>query len=491
MSTNQRRPDEYEDVYSSSKKQRKSNKKKSKTKKNKTKETVIGTLCALLCLVLVVSGVLTFFIRSKLNKINYSDGSGGDPNATFSYLEEENLNFQNIADIEGAESVKEMMKSWATNGGDQLYSKNVVNVLLIGEDYEDGTSRSDSSILVTINKKTRKIILTSFLRDSYTYMNIDGQDRYDKTNHSYAWGGASKLMEVLSDNYKIKIDHFVSINYQSFIKAVDELGGINVMVTEAEANYMNRTTKLKGFESGSSVNLDGQHALVFARIRKLDGEEQRTERQRRLITAFINSIRDSSLSDVNNAIDTFLPYVTTNYKENEIVNLGAKAITEGWLKYDIVSQVAPSEETKMGFQSYRTYTGYLDVWIVDYVKAARELQLSLYGQTNITVDESTHVSAIDLALGTKNAYSNDYDEEEETTHRYPFSDYTLPSYEWPSYEFPSYERPSYDYSNILRPNRNPEETTVYEEETDFGGEDDTQYDENNGGDESVTEEYEA
>ena len=145
----------------------------------------------------------------------------------------------------------------------------------------------------------------------------------------------------------------------------------------------------------------------------------------------------------------------------------------------------------MGFQSYRTYTGYLDVWIVDYVKAARELQLSLYGQTNITVDESTHVSAIDLALGTKNAYSNDYDEEEETTHRYPFSDYTLPSYEWPSYEFPSYERPSYDYSNILRPNRNPEETTVYEEETDFGGEDDTQYDENNGGDESVTEEYEA
>ena len=127
-------------------------------KKNKTKEVVIGILCALLCLVLVASGALTFFIRSKLNKINYSDGSGGNPNATFSYLEEENLNFQNIADVEGAESVKEIVKSWATNGGDQLYSKNVVNVLLIGEDYEDGTSRSDSTILVTINKKTKKII---------------------------------------------------------------------------------------------------------------------------------------------------------------------------------------------------------------------------------------------------------------------------------------------------------------------------------------------
>lgn len=486
MSNNQRRPGEYEDVYSSSKKQKRNSKKtKSKAGNNQAKETVIGVLAGLLCLILIVSGATAFFIRSKLNKINYSDGSGGNPDATFSYLEEEDLNFQNIADIEGAESVKEMIKSWATNGGDKLYSKNVVNVLLIGEDYEDGTSRSDSAILVTINKKTRKIILTSFLRDSYTYMNIDGQERYDKTNHSYAWGGAAKLMEVLSDNYKIKIDHFVSINYQSFIKAVDELGGINVMVTEAEANYMNRTTKLKGFESGANVNLDGQHALVFARIRKLDGEEARTERQRRLITAFINSIRDSSLTDVNNAIDNFLPYVTTNYRENEIINIGAKAITEGWLKYDIVSQVAPSEETKMGFQHYRTYTGYLDVWVVDYVKAARELQLSLYGQTNITIDENTHVSAIDLALGTQNA-NNDYNdyEEDETSIRYQFPDYTLP-------DFPSYEVPSFDYGNILRPNRDPDSTDEYEEETNVNSdeEENTQFDENNG-EEPVTEDFE-
>ena len=486
MSNNQRRADGYEDVYSSRKNQLKNRIKKGVKSKKKTKEVVIGFLCGLLCLILVVSGVLTFFIRSKLNKLNYSDGNGGNPNVTFSYLEEENLSFQNIADIEGAESVKELAKSWATNGGDQLYSKNVVNVLLIGEDYEDGTSRSDSTILVTINKKTKKIILTSFLRDSYTYMNIEGEDRYDKTNHSYAWGGAAKLMEVLSDNYKIKIDHFVTINYQSFIKAVDELGGINVMVTEAEANYMNRTTKLKGFESGSNVNLDGQHALVFARIRKLDGEEQRTERQRRLITSFINSIRDSSLADVNNAIDTFLPYVTTNYKESEIVNLGAKAITEGWLKYDIVSQVAPSEETKMGFQNYRTYTGHLDVWIVDYVKAARELQLSLYGQTNITIDENTHVSAIDLALGMQSVYEEEV--EEESTFWNPFGDYTLPSYDWPEYEIPSYERPTIDYGGILRPNRG-EESTSGEDEDSSSYEGNAQYDESNL-EEPVTEEYE-
>lgn len=485
MSNKKKLPDEYEDVYSDSKASKSLKKKKTKSKakkKNKATEVVIAVVCAFLCLILVAMCGVTIFFRSKLNKMNYSDGVGGNPDATFNYLEEENLNFSNIADPEGAETVKELIKTWSTNGGDHLYSKNVINVLLIGEDYEDGTSRSDSTILVTINKKTRKIILTSFLRDSYTYMNIEGQDRYDKTNHSYAWGGAAKLMEVLSNNYKINIDRFVTINYQSFVKAVDELGGINVMVTEEEANYMNRTTKLKGFESGSSVNLDGDHALVFARIRKLDGEEQRTERQRRLITALINSVRDSSLADVNNAIDTFLPYVTTNHTQSEIVSLGTKAITEGWLKYEIVSQVAPSETTKMGFQGYRTYTGNLDVWIVDYVKAAQELQLSLYGQTNITIDESTHISAIDLALGKYNNYyddndydNNDYGYEEETTRR-NLLDYTFPG-----------EIPSYDIGDIL-----PDVSIDYDFTLNYGRDDVTQGDSDdddaNQNDEDETEE---
>ena len=97
-------------------------------------------------------------------------------------------------------------KSWATNGGEHIYSKRVINILLIGEDDEDGSHRSDSTMLVSVNTKTKKITITSFLRDSYTYMDINGSERYDKTNHSYGWGGAAELMEVLSNNYKIKID---------------------------------------------------------------------------------------------------------------------------------------------------------------------------------------------------------------------------------------------------------------------------------------------
>ncbi len=385
------------------------------------KRNLKAILSVLICLVLVVSAVGGAYIRKVLSLINKDAGNFGDPNATFASEEyDEALSFNTIADIESADSIKDLLKSWATNSGQKLYSKKVINVLLIGEDDEDGSHRSDSTMLVSVNTKTKKITITSFLRDSYTYMNINGSERYDKTNHSYAWGGAAALMEVLSNNYKIKIDHYVSINYKSFKAAVDALGGVSVPITEKEASFMNRTTRVKGFESGDSVLLNGERALIYARIRKLDSEVERTRRQRELISSVIQNVKASSLSDLNYAIETFLPYVTTNYSSSEILSLGMQALSEGWLKYEIVSQVMPTEELRYGVKGFQTYTGRLDVWIVDYIKAAREIQLGLYGQTNIEINPMTHVSAIDLAKGSVSSGSS-YDDnsyEEETTEEY-------------------------------------------------------------------------
>lgn len=383
------------------------------------KRNLKALLSICICLVLVVSAVCGAYVRKMFSLINHSEGNFGNPDATFNEeIEDENLTFDSIADIAYANSIKELLRSWATNNGEKIYSKKVVNVLLIGEDNEDGSHRSDSTMLVSVNTKTGKITITSFLRDSYTYMDINGSERFDKTNHSYAWGGAAKLMEILSDNYKIEIDHYVSINYESFIAAVDALGGISVPITEAEAKFMNRTTRVKGFESGESVHLTGEQALIYARIRKLDSEVERTRRQRELISALINQVKDSSVSDLNNAIQTFLPYVTTNYKTSEIISLGTQALSDGWLKYDIVSQAYPAEEHRYGVDYFQTYTGRLFVWIVDYITAARDLQLALYGQTNIEINPETHVSAIELAKGSSTGrqdYDSDEYEEESTT----------------------------------------------------------------------------
>ena len=374
-----------------------------------------------ICLLLVACAAGGAYVRHMLSLLNVSEGHSGNPDVTFVEETEENLSFATMYDIASADSVKDLLKTWALNGGEKMYSKHVINVLLIGEDEEEGTHRSDSAMLVSVNTKTKKITLCSFLRDAYTYMNINGSERYDKTNHSYAWGGAAKLMEVLSNNYKIKIDHYVTINFGSFIKVIDVLGGVRVPVTEKEADYMNRTTQIKGFESGDNVLLDGQHALVYARIRKLDGEEERTRRQREVISSLIRNAKASSLSELNQALETFLPYVTTNYRTGEILSLGTSALSEGWMKYQIVSMVEPAEEFKVGVHGYQTYTGYLDVWIVDYISCARELQMALFEKTNIEIDPETHISAVDLVDGTYNHDTGN--EEEEGTTRSRYSDY--------------------------------------------------------------------
>lgn len=375
------------------------------------KRNLKALLSVIICLVLVFAAAGGAYIRKMFSLINISDGNFGNPDATFANEEyDDDVSYNTIADIESANSIKELLKEWATNNGEKLYHKKVINVLLIGEDDEDGSHRSDSTMLVSVNTRTKKITITSFLRDSYTYMNINGNDRYCKTNHSYAWGGAAKLMEVISNNYKIHIDRYVSINYQSFVAAVDALGGVSVPITEQEARYMNRTTRVKGFESGDNVLLNGERALIYARIRKLDSEVERTRRQRELISSLIRNVKASSLSDIDNAIETFLPYVTTNYKTTEILSLASQALTEGWLQYEIVSMVEPSEEVRYGVDYFQTYSGKLFVWIVDYIKAARELQLALYDQTNIEINPMNHVSAIDLARGTVSS-SSDYGDE--------------------------------------------------------------------------------
>lgn len=304
--------------------------------------------------------------------------------------------FKPISDIADASSVKELIKGWATNGGDKMSSKNIMNILLIGEDYVDGSSRSDATILISIDRKTKKITLTSILRDSYSYMNIKGQDRFDKTNHAYAWGGAEKLVEVVSDNYKIRIDHYAVIDFESFVTAVDEIGGVHVNVTQAEADYMNRTSGVDTYKSGTNVKLNGKEALYFARIRKLDGEPERTERQRRLIKAYMNEVGRLSFEEAQNALLSIMPYVSTDCDELELITLASDAMAENWIGFEIVSQVAPDTANRKSFSGYKTHTGNLDVWIVDYVKAAQELQNSVYGNSNITI-ESNRSSAIDLA----------------------------------------------------------------------------------------------
>lgn len=360
----------------------------------------IIVVVAILVLAAVTMGIYVF---AKVGLINIDKDGKVDPDYTLAPEDE----FDNMYDAADTSGLDALITAWAKNGGEKYSSKNVINVLLIGvDDAESNTGRSDALILLSLNKRTKKITLVSFLRDSYTYMNIHdaarNPERCCKLNHSYRWGGYPVLIETLENDYKIEIDHYISVDFKSFPKLIDALGGVTLKIEPYEAEYINRTTtQIDKIQSGDAVKLNGAQALVYTRIRHVDaaGDLGRTARQRTIITALIKSAQGASLGQLNNAMDIVLPNVHTNYGKGEIISLLTQAFAQKWMNYDIAQMVMPSEGNYVAARLY-TYYGrvarmQLDTWVIDYPVAARELQLALYGKTNINIG-SDHVSAIDL-----------------------------------------------------------------------------------------------
>lgn len=170
----------------------------------------IIVVVAILVLAAVTMGIYVF---AKVGLINIDKDGKVDPDYTLAPEDE----FDNMYDAADTSGLDALITAWAKNGGEKYSSKNVINVLLIGvDDAESNTGRSDALILLSLNKRTKKITLVSFLRDSYTYMNIPdaarNPERCCKLNHSYRWGGYPVLIETLENDYKIEIDHYISVD---------------------------------------------------------------------------------------------------------------------------------------------------------------------------------------------------------------------------------------------------------------------------------------
>ncbi|MDO5448370.1 MAG: LCP family protein [Clostridia bacterium] len=343
-----------------------------RTKKQKT----IIIVVALLIVVLLVVGI---FVWSKLSLLGTADE---EPVAEVT----EEVDMEGLEDL--ADALNGIIKNWAQNDEKKMSSKDVKNILLIGLDSVSGCT--DSMIIASVNEKTQKITLASLYRDSYTYIvPKKGSPTYGKLNWAYSKGGISVLLSTIENNYKVKIDDYAIVNYQTFPKVINALGGVDVYVTEKEATFLNETwyewsltgnAQPKPYVTGTN-HLDGEMALTFCRIRKLDSDINRTERQRRVITSTLSSMKNASLSQLNNVVNNVFPYITTDMSKTTILGYAGDAITSGWLKYDIEQMAVPSEKLcKSG------YAGSQWIWIVDYPAAAQELQKTLYGTTTIEID---------------------------------------------------------------------------------------------------------
>ena len=188
------------------------------------------------------------------------------------------------------------------------------NIALFGIDtagtYEG--SRSDCIIIASINQKNKEIKLVSVYRD--TYLDIPNHG-LDKVNHAYAYGGPALSMSTLNTNLDLNITEFATVNFTSTQEIIDEIGGIKLTVTDAEA------TQITGIVEGGTYELTGAQALAFARIRKIDNDYARTERMRKVLTAAFEKAKTMSILELNTLADKLLPLIYTNIETKEILSL--------------------------------------------------------------------------------------------------------------------------------------------------------------------------
>ena len=219
----------------------------------------------------------------------------------------------------------------------------IVNILLIGQDRREGEerARSDSMILCTFNKHTKQITMTSFLRDLYVPIPGHGSNRI---NAAYTLGGMKLLDKTLRENFGIYIDGNVEVDFGHFAQIIDLLGGVDMELRQDEANFINKET---GSDlSAGMQRLNGEQALMYSRIRKLDsdGDFSRTDRQRKVMSALFQAYKNSGINTMLSLVKQILPMVDTDMGTIEMMLL-AMELVPMLSQAEVVSQHVPAAGT--------------------------------------------------------------------------------------------------------------------------------------------------
>lgn len=199
---------------------------------------------------------------------------------------------------------------------------------------ERGTN-SDVIMIVSINKDTGEIKLVSVFRD--TYLNISEKNSYNKINQAYAIGGPEQALAALNKNLDLNIQHYVAFNWKAVADGINILGGVdNIPISKAELYYINayitetvNVTKIGSVQltKTGEQHLDGVQAVAYGRLRYMDNDFARTERQRNIIKAAFAKAKKANFSVLNNIMVVCFPQVATNIEFGEVVDM-AQHITQ-------------------------------------------------------------------------------------------------------------------------------------------------------------------
>lgn len=200
-------------------------------------------------------------------------------------------------------------------------SDDVFTILLVGVDsyYDTYTGRSDVQMLISVNQKSKKLVICSILRDCYVSIPGHGNNRI---NAAYGEGGTNLLTQTIKNNFGIPVDRVAVINFKVVTDFVDAVGGVDVDLSPEEVEIINNGSS--GYLSGAGLNhLNGDQALTYARIRKIDSDFSRTKRQRVVMEDALEKVGNMSLSQQSSLLQEFLPRVHSDLTRSEVINLAS------------------------------------------------------------------------------------------------------------------------------------------------------------------------
>ncbi|XQY91530.1 LCP family protein [Metabacillus sp. HB246100] len=205
--------------------------------------------------------------------------------------------------------------------------KDPISLLLMGiEDYSSGgqNGRTDSLIVATLNPDIGTMKMLSIPRDTLVY--IEEEQKEDKINHAYVFGGKDSTIDAVESLLEIPIDYYAEVNFNGFKEIIDEIGGVKV---EVPFDFWEKSDvdNSKIYFSEGEMTLGGEEALAYARMRKQDpmGDFGRNERQQQIITASIDQLmKPNSLLKLDDITDLIAKNVQTNMRLSEALGIQQK-----------------------------------------------------------------------------------------------------------------------------------------------------------------------
>lgn len=338
-------------------------------------------------LALGLAGYGYFHSKYRLMKISDGKFSSTEVSAegdTQDQLENEELQFREIEEKQAIEATGEIEEDQA-----------VFNVLLIGTDdrtteFSDN-ARGDTCILLSINRKTNQVHLVSFERAiGVKIPSGEYAGQWDWLTHMFWYGGPYLMTREIRENFKVDVTKYIRVNIRTFMELVDSVGGVDIDMTEAECNNINHPEgtftagNIKGMHVEEEVqqdlvpgvnHLNGATAMCYARLRAIDDDWHRVERQRKVILAAVENLKKMNVTELDQLLNNVLPLVQTNLTEADIASLIPEAGTFVNMDYDTIT-----------FPLKHTY-GLMDgmcgrkVLALDFETNSEELQNFLYGET--------------------------------------------------------------------------------------------------------------